>query len=106
MPNIGQDGTLFQIKNKCMIEQTSKTIYHRDADAYGVQQAAKDKEMLAEMGITSPSISKMHSLNVDRKTTMYFKTKKKRDAFIAKYFDKRTNKYSFIKKEDETNNNQ
>lgn len=61
--------------------------------SFGVVQARNDAERLEELGIESPDLSKQHRLKIDRNTTMFFTTKKKRDAFVSKYYNPKTKKY-------------
>lgn len=61
--------------------------------SFGIVQARNDGERLKELGIKSPDLSKQHRLKIDRNTTMFFTTKKKRDAFVSKYYNPTTKKY-------------
>lgn len=62
--------------------------------SFGVVQARNDAERLKELGIESPDLSKQHSLKIDKDTTMFFVSKKKKEAFINKYYNPKTKKYS------------
>ncbi|MFR0679408.1 hypothetical protein [Dysgonomonas mossii] len=77
------------------------TIYLKDTESSSVVEARRDRERLTELNIRSPDLNKMYKLKIDRQTMFYFVSKEKRANFIAKYYSRRTKKYSFEKKEDE-----
>ena len=76
-------------------------IYHKDVEAFGVTEARADRQRLEELNIRSPDVSQMLKLKIDRQTMFYFRNKDQRANFIAKYYNRRTKKYSFEKKKDE-----
>lgn len=63
-------------------------IYLKDAESYGVIQAAKDKETLGELGIKSPDITKMYKLKINKDTFMYFRSKERRAKFIQNRYNR------------------
>ena len=77
------------------------TIYLKDTESSAVLEATRDRERLSELNIRSPDLNKMYKLKIDRQTMFYFVSKEKRSDFIAKYYNRRTKKYSFEKKQDE-----
>ncbi|MFR0679290.1 hypothetical protein [Dysgonomonas mossii] len=77
------------------------TIYLKDTESSAVLEATQDRERLERLGIRSPDLNKMYKLKIDNQTMFYFVSKEKRSDFIAKYYSRRTKKYSFEKKQDE-----
>ena len=77
------------------------TIYLKDTESTAVLEATKDRERLAELNIRSPDLNTMFKLKIDNQTMFYFRDKDQRANFIAKYYNRRTKKYSFEKKKDE-----
>ncbi|GEM_PF-6121391 len=76
------------------------TIFHKDVESSTVKEAQQDKERLERLGIRSPDVSNMCKLKIDCQTMFYFRNKDQRADFIAKYYNRRTKKYSFEKEQD------
>lgn len=76
-------------------------VFHKDVEAFGVTEARADRQRLEELNIRSPDVSQMLKLKVDRQTMFYFKSKNMRSNFIAKYYNRRTKRYSFEKQQEE-----
>lgn len=76
------------------------TIFLKDVESSTVKEAQQDKERLERLGIRSPDVSQMYKLKTDRQTMFYFRDKEQRTRLIAKYYNRRTKKYSFEKKQD------
>lgn len=77
------------------------TIYVKDVESSAVLEATQDRERLERLGIRSPDLNSMYKLKIDRQTMFYFRDKDQRTNFIAKFYNRRTKKYSFEKKQDE-----
>lgn len=77
------------------------TVFIKDVESSAVLEATQDRERLDRLGIRSPDLNSMLKLKIDRQTMFYFRSKDQRSNFIAKYYSRRTKKYSFEKKEDE-----
>lgn len=101
MPYIGANGTLFHSIKHNTLNKNMSTIYYKDTESSSVVEARRDRERLTELNIRSPDVGKMFKLRIDRQTMFYFRSKDQRSNFIAKYYSRRTKKYSFEKKKDE-----
>ena len=77
------------------------TIYLKDTESSAVLEATQDRERLERLGIRSPDLNKMYKLKIDNQTMFYFRDKEQRTNLIAKYYNRRTKKYSFEKKEEQ-----
>lgn len=77
------------------------TVFIKDVESSAVLEAAQDRERLERLGIRSPDLNSMYKLKIDNQTMFYFRNKDQRAKLIEKYYNRRTKKYSFEKKEDE-----
>lgn len=76
------------------------TVYLKEVESSSVIEARQDRERLDELGIKSPDISKMYRLKIDSQTMLYFGSKQKREAFISKYYNRRTKQFNLKKDKD------
>lgn len=77
----------------------SEAIYLKDVESFSVAEAKKDRDQLSELNIRSPDISKMYKLRIDKQTIMYFRDHGHRAIFIGKYYNRKTKRFSFEKRE-------
>lgn len=77
------------------------TVFIKDVESSAVLEATQDRERLERLGIRSPDLNSMLKLKIDNQTMFYFRSKEQRTNFIAKYYNRRTKKYSFEKKDEE-----
>lgn len=100
MSYIGANGALFHNIEYNTLNKNMSTIYYKDTESSSVVEARRDRERLTELNIRSPDVGKMYKLKIDRQTMFYFVGKEKRSDFIAKFYNRRTKKYSFEKKQE------
>lgn len=77
----------------------SETVYLKDVESFSVAEATKDRERLSELNVRSPDVSKMYKLRIDKQTLMFFRDHGHRAIFIGKYYNRKTKRFSFEKRE-------